>query len=395
MELIHIVGARPQFIKMAAVSRAIAEYNRNSKMNSEELHELIVHTGQHYDYKLSEVFFDELRISKPHYDLEVGSASHGEQTGEMLKRVELVLLKEEPDVILVYGDTNTTLAGALAATKLHIPVTHVEAGLRSFNKRMPEEINRVLTDHASTILFCPTEKAVENLKREGFINIANGGRLTPLNLSGLNLDFSPDNPLVINCGDVMCDSVLYNLDLAEEKSTILQDLCLEKKGFYLSTVHRAENTDDPNRLEQIFTAFQEIATHGIKLICPLHPRTRKVLANRGMRDWSSNFKLIESVSYLDMLVLEKNAKLVLTDSGGVQKEAYFLGTPCITLRSETEWVETVEAGWNIVVGNDYSCIVQKALNMQTPQGERVMFGDGNARERILRTLENIPISRPT
>ncbi len=218
-------------------------------------------------------------VSLSLYNLEVGSATHGEQSGEMLKRVEEVLLQEAGDIILAYGDTNTTLAGALAAVKLHMPVAHVEAGLRSFNKRMPEEINRVLTDHASTILFCPTDEAVENLKREGFINIANEGRSAPLGLSELDLDCSPDNPLVINVGDVMYDSVLYNLDLAEEKSTILQDLYLERRGFYLATVHRAENTDDPNRLEQIFTAFQEIAAQGIELVCPFHPRTRAVLAN--------------------------------------------------------------------------------------------------------------------
>lgn len=387
MELIHIVGARPQFIKMAVISRAIAEYNRNRKMNSEEVHELVVHTGQHYDYELSEVFFHELHIPKPHYDLEVGSASHGEQTGEMLRRVEQVLLKEEPDVILVYGDTNSTLAGALAAAKLHMPVAHVEAGLRSFNKRMPEEINRVLTDHASTILFCPTEKAVENLKGEGFISIVNGGRLAPLGLGELDLNYSPDNPLVINVGDVMYDSVLYNLDLAEEKSTILQDLCLERKGFYLATVHRAENTDDPNRFEEIFTAFQEIAAQGIKLICPLHPRTRKVLANRGMKNLPANLKLIEPVSYLDMLVLEKNAKLVLTDSGGVQKEAFILRVPCITLRKRTEWVETVEAGWNILVGIDREKMVSYAKYFPLPRDrERTIFGDGRAGERIWRAL---------
>jgi UDP-N-acetylglucosamine 2-epimerase len=374
---------------MAAVSRAIAEYNRSRKMNSEEIHELIVHTGQHYDYELSEVFFDELRIPKPHYNLEVGSASHGEQTGEMLKRVEQVLVKEGPDIILVYGDTNTTLAGALVAVKLHIPVAHIEAGLRSFNKRMPEEINRVLTDHTSTILFCPTKKAVENLKREGFINIANGGKLAPLGLSELDLNYSSDNPLVVNVGDVMYDSVLYNLDLAEEKSTILQDLCLERKGFYLATVHRAENTDDSNRLEQIFTAFQEISAQGIKIIYPLHPRTRKVLANRGMKNLPANLKLIEPVSYLDMLVLEKNAKLVLTDSGGVQKEAFILRVPCVTLRERTEWVETVEAGWNVVVGSDRSAIVHKAQTMQPPpQSQSHMFGDGHAGDLIVQTLVN-------
>jgi UDP-GlcNAc3NAcA epimerase len=372
---------------MAVVSRAIAEYNQNREMNSEEIHELFVHTGQHYDYELSAVFFEELHIPKPHYDLEVGSASHGEQTGEMLKRVEQVVLKEEPDIILVYGDTNTTLAGALAAVKLHMPVAHVEAGLRSFNKRMPEEINRVLTDHASTILFCPTEKAVENLKREGFINIANGGKLAPLGPSELDPNYSFDNPIVVNVGDVMYDSVLYNLDLAEEKSTILQDLCLESKDFHLATVHRAENTDDPSRLEEIFNAFQEISAQGIKIICSLHPRTRKVLANRGMTDWPSNLQLIEPVSYSDMLLLEKNAKLILTDSGGVQKEAFILRVPCVTLRKETEWVETVEAGWNILVDVDVDKMVFYAKSFSLPRyPQRTIFGDGRARERICRAV---------
>lgn len=358
-------------------------------MNSKEIHELIIHTGQHYDYEMSKAFFDELRIPKPDYNLEVGSASHGGQTGEMLKRVEQVLLKEGPDIILVYGDTNTTLAGALAAVKLHIPVAHVEAGLRSFNKRMPEEINRVLTDHASTILFCPTANAVKNLEKEGFINIANGGKLAPLGLSELDLNYSSDNPLGVNVGDVMYDSVLYNLDLAEEKSTILQDLYLEREGFYLATVHRAENTDDPNRLEQIFTAFQEIATQGIELVCPLHPRTRAVLANRGMRDWPSNLKLIEPVSYLDMLLLEKTAKLILTDSGGVQKEAYWFRVPCFTLREETEWVETVHSGWNVLVGTEVKRILeevrQKMGRKPCPRGMGI-FGDGKASERIVQTV---------
>jgi len=331
MELVHIVGARPQFIKMAAVSRAIARYS------DRRLEELIVHTGQHYDYGMSKVFFDELEIPKPDYNLGVGSGSHGEQTGEMLKRVEQVLLKEKPDIVLVYGDTNSTLAGALVA--------HIEAGLRSFNRAMPEEINRVLTDHVSTILFCPTETAVRNLQKEGFTNIVNDGHLLPPPSSPypLPLNPSPPNPpLVVNVGDVMYGSVLYNLKLAEERSDVLTPLSLKPNKpmmYALATVHRAENTDDPARLRSIFQALDEIARELMPVILPLHPRTRKQLS--ALSNWtnsmnsmnpidstnsmnSTNLMIIDPVPYLDMLSLEKNARLILTDSGGVQKEAFIL-----------------------------------------------------------------------
>lgn len=281
MKLIHIVGARPQFIKMASISWAVAENNREGDPDY-RIQELIIHTGQHYDYGLSKVFFEELEIPKPDYNLGVGSGGHGEQTGEMLKRIEQVLLKEQPEMVLVYGDTNSTLAGALAAAKLHIPAAHVEAGLRSFNRRMPEEINRVLTDHVSTLLYCPTEAAVGNLQQEGFSNIAHEGKLIPVGTSEVKLDYSLDNSLVLNVGDVMFDSVMYNLKLAEGRSSVLKELGLEGEEYYLATVHRAENTDDPKRLKEIFHAFQEIAARGIKLICPLHPRTQRVLAQLGI-----------------------------------------------------------------------------------------------------------------
>ena len=409
MELVHIVGARPQFIKMAAVSRAIAQYNQGHARD-QRIKGLIVHTGQHYDYEMSKVFFDELEIPKPDYNLGVGSGLHGEQTGEMLKRVEQVLLKEKPDVVLVYGDTNSTLAGALAAAKLHIPVAHIEAGLRSFNKAMPEEINRVLTDHVSTILFCPTETAVDNLRKEGFINVVNDGHLlpSPPPPSPLPLNpSSPNPPLVVNVGDVMYDSVLYNLELAEKRSDILTRLSLKPSKpmmYALATVHRAENTDDPARLRSIFQALDEIARELMPVILPLHPRTRKQLS--ALSNWtnsmnsmnpidstnsmnSTNLMIIDPVPYLDMLSLEKNARLILTDSGGVQKEAFILKVPCVTLREETEWVETVEAGWNVLVGADEKRIVEAARHFSSQRPSDLPlnpYGDGHAGERVVNAV---------
>jgi len=406
MELVHIVGARPQFIKMAAVSRAIAQYDQGHAPD-QRIKGLIVHTGQHYDYEMSKVFFDELEIPKPDYNLGVGSGLHGEQTGEMLKRVEQVLLKEKPDVVLVYGDTNSTLAGALAAAKLHIPVAHIEAGLRSFNKAMPEEINRLLTDHVSTILFCPTETAVDNLRKEGFINVVNDGHLlpSPPPPSPLPLNpSSPNPPLVVNVGDVMYDSVLYNLKLAEDRSDILTRLSLKPSKpmmYALATVHRAENTDDPARLRSIFQALDEIARELMPVILPLHPRTRKQLS--ALSNWtnsmnsmnptnsmnSANLVIIDPVPYLDMLSLEENARLILTDSGGVQKEAFILKVPCVTLREETEWVETVEAGWNVLVGADEKRIVEAARHFSSQRPSHLPlnpYGDGHAGERVVNAV---------
>ena len=421
MELVHIVGARPQFIKMAAVSRAIAQYNQGHAPD-QRIKGLIVHTGQHYDYEMSKVFFDELEIPKPDYNLGVGSGLHGEQTGEMLKRVEQVLLKEKPDIVLVYGDTNSTLAGALAAAKLHIPVAHIEAGLRSFNRAMPEEINRVLTDHVSTILFCPTETAVKNLRKEGFINIANNGYLVSHSavdsILAVNHELRTKNcePVVFNIGDVMYDSVLYNLKLAEDRSDILTRLSLKPSKpmmYALATVHRAENTDDPARLRSIFQALDEIARELMPVILPLHPRTRKQLS--ALSNWtnsmnsmnpidstnsmnstnpinptnSTNLVIIDPVPYLDMLSLEENARLILTDSGGVQKEAFILKVPCVTLREETEWVETVEAGWNVLVGADEKRIVETARHFSSQRPSDLPlnpYGDGHAGERVVNAV---------
>jgi UDP-GlcNAc3NAcA epimerase len=348
LKIATIVGARPQFIKAAPVSRWLRLHYR----------EILVHTGQHYDYLLSEVFFRELGIPTPDYNLGVGSASHGRQTGEMLARLEEVLLQEKPDWVVVYGDTNSTLAGALAAAKLHISVAHVEAGLRSYNRTMPEEINRVLTDHLSSLLFCPTDTAVRNLAREG---ITQG---------------------VYQVGDVMYDVALWGLEMAERKSTILESLGLKPNGYLLVTIHRPSNTDDPRNLSAIVSALNDVTE---TVVFPTHPRTQKALKHWGIHP-NSNVRLIEPVSYLDMLMLEKNARMILTDSGGVQKEAYILGVPCVTLREETEWVETVEAGWNILVGANRERIVEAVRNFQ-PTGERLpLFGDGNASRRIVEIL---------
>jgi len=399
MKLIHIVGARPQFIKLAPILKAIERHNQDHP--DQHIQEILIHTGQHYDYEMSQVFFDELGLKAPDYHLGVGSGTHGYQTGEMLKRIEEVLLREKPDLVMVYGDTNSTLAGALAAAKLHIPVAHVEAGLRSFNKKMPEEINRVLTDHLSTFLFCPTETAVENLRREGFTNILNAGHLLPLNYRPETLEprtthhgrrtmhyasrTTPHGAVVANTGDVMYDAVLLYLGLAEEKSQILEQMGLKPKSYALATVHRAENTDQPERLRAIFEGLERVAKEGLPVILPLHPRTRKQLNALGIHP--KEVQVLDPVSYLDMLVLEKNARVILTDSGGVQKEAFFFRVPCVTLREETEWVETVEAGWNTLVGCDPKRIVQAALEAR-PGIESVWpYGDGRAAEKITELLE--------
>jgi len=422
MKLIHIVGARPQFVKMAVVSRVIVRYNHEYG-GASVIDELIIHTGQHYDENMSAVFFEELEIPKPDCNLGIGSASQGVQTGRMLEAIEKVLVDEQPDWVLLYGDTNSTLAGALAAAKLHIPVAHVEAGLRSFNRNMPEEINRVLTDHASNVLFCPTEAAVANLRREGFTNIVNDGHLISDSLIPHSLSLNP--PFVANIGDVMYDSVLYNLQLAEKRSDILERLHLfpnkpdephelnepnepnELMNYALATVHRASNTDDPECLRSIFQALNEIAQSSLPVIIPLHPRTRKQLDTLSNSTNSMNLInptdptdpmnsmnliIIEPVSYLDMLLLEKNAKLILTDSGGVQKEAFILNVPCVTLREETEWVETVETGWNVLVGADKGCIVKAVERLSSQQFSDLQtkpYGDGHAGERIANLYRNL------
>ena len=359
MKIVTIVGARPQFIKAASVSRAIQEHN---KEHDAQITEVMVHTGQHYDENMSQVFFDELEIREPDYNLGVGSGTHGKMTGSMLEKIEEVLLQEKPDIVLVYGDTNSTLAGALAASKLHIPVGHVEAGLRSFNRQMPEEINRVLTDHVSTFLFCPTDAAVANLKKEG---ITQG---------------------VFKVGDVMFDSFLINKQLAEKKSVILSELGLKPKSYCLVTVHREENTTNAKRLTGIFEAFNQLATKDCPFIAPLHPRTKKALNELGKeRLCGPHVRILEAISYLDMILLETHAKVILTDSGGVQKEAYFAQTPCITLREETEWVELVKAGYNFLAGSESEKIC-KAFTLMFEKHQdatsEILYGDGNASQKI-------------
>jgi UDP-N-acetylglucosamine 2-epimerase len=349
MKVASIVGARPNFIKLAPISRLIRR----------DLEEIIIHTGQHYDYEMDKIFFQELQISDPNYHLGIGSGSHGQQTGEMLKRIEEVLLEEKPDLALVFGDTNTTLAGAIAASKLHIPIAHVEAGLRSFNRRMPEEVNRVLVDNCSDILFCPTRTAVDNLYREGMESKA---YLT---------------------GDVMLDILQECIKIAERRSQILKDIGLKPKDYFLATVHRAENTDDPKRLKNIVNALCDLGN----AIFPCHPRTKKHLMNMDLwGDLEKNAHPVKPLGYLDMLLLEKNAKKILTDSGGVQKEAYMLKTPCITMRDETEWVETVEDGWNVLVGTSKEHILD-AVNNFEPKGEqRNVFGAGDASQKIIEKI---------
>ncbi len=350
MKIATVIGARPQFIKAAPVSRAFAQAG---------ITEYLVHTGQHYDPNMSKVFFDELKIPKPDINLNVRSGSQAAQTGKMLAALEKVFLKQAPEVVVVYGDTNSTLAGALAACKLNIPVAHVEAGLRSFNRSMPEEHNRVLTDHCAALLFCPTRSAVVQLKKEGIT-------------SGVFL-----------AGDPMYDAALLFGKVANERSNILARLGLAKRGYCLATVHRAYNTDRPEQLRSIFAGLGGI--HDM-VVFPLHPRTRKMLTQFGIVP-AENVNLIPPVGYLDMLALEQNARLVLTDSGGVQKEAYFFAVPCVTLRPETEWIETVSSGWNALVGTDPKRIQAAAAKVKVPGGKPPnVFGDGHAAEKIARIL---------
>lgn len=351
MKVVSVVGARPQFIKCAPVSCELRQVAK----------EVLVHTGQHYDDSMSGVFFRELGLPEPDYNLAVGSGLHGQQTGEILKKIEEVLLKEKPDVVLVYGDTNSTLAGALAAAKLHIPVAHVEAGLRSHNRRMPEEINRVMTDHLSALLLCPTETAVENLRREG-VN------------DGVHL-----------VGDVMYDALLDGVEIAKRTSTILGRLGLQPHRFILATVHRAENTDDYQRLERIITALVQLARDGRKVVFPVHPRTQKLL-KRYSFELDEEILLIDPVSYLDMVLLESMASVILTDSGGIQKEAYWLQTPCLTLRDETEWKETVQSGWNQLVGTDPQRILRAVDETRPASGTGWSWKKGEASRNVARLV---------
>jgi UDP-GlcNAc3NAcA epimerase len=353
MKIVTNVGARPQFIKAAALSRKLRQVHT----------EILVHTGQHYDANMSDIFFRELEIAPPDYNLGIGSGPHGEQTGLMLAAIERVILAEKPDWVLVYGDTNSTLAGALAAAKCHIPVAHVEAGLRSFNRLMPEEINRVLTDHVSNLLFCPTQTAVDNLAVEGIIQ-------------GVHL-----------VGDIMYDGLLWAVERVQKWSDILERLQIKEKSYLLATVHRAENTDDPERLSNILTAFDNLDE---PLIFPTHPRTRVRLQAINWRP-RPHIQLIEPVGYLDMVNLTNQARLILTDSGGLQKEAYWLGVPCVTLRDETEWIETVESGWNIVVGANPNRIVENTVNFKIPSRllQEAKNHHADTTSEIIRWLEQI------
>lgn len=358
MKIVTVVGARPQFIKAAAVSRIIrADYEG-------QIHEVLVHTGQHYDENMSGVFFEELGIPRPKYNLEISGGQHGAMTGRMLEGVEKVLLQEKPDWLLIYGDTNSTLAGALAAAKLHVPVAHVEAGLRSFNMRMPEEVNRILSDRVSRLLFCPTDTAVNNLKAEG---IASG---------------------VHNVGDVMYDVALYYRDKARQQSAVMRQYGLGEGQFALATCHRAENTDAPDRLEAILTGLAAVADR-MPVVLPLHPRTRKLADDHKLGAYLQRLIVVEPLPFLDMIALEQAAQLILTDSGGVQKEAFFYQVPCITMRDETEWVETVDSGWNRLVGADAVRIGSAVEDiMRDGGGGKTVhpYGDGHAARKILACL---------
>ena len=349
VRLVSIVGARPQFVKLALVSRALRE----------QYEEIILHTGQHYDYNMSAQFFDELAIPAPDYHLEVGSGTHAIQTARMLEGIEQVLLKEDPDWVVVYGDTNSTLAGALAAAKLHLPIAHVEAGLRSFNRAMPEEINRVVTDHLSDRLFCPTEAAHRHANAEGITR-------------GIEV-----------VGDVMYDMVLQAKPKIETRApSLLNTLRVRPREYVLATVHRPVNTDDLTAMRSI---AQALNTLKMPVIFPLHPRTRSRIADYDI-SWQQHIRFIEPPGYLDMLALERHAYRILTDSGGVQKEAFFLEVPCVTLREETEWVETVEAGWNVLVGSHPQAIIEAVGKAEPDPPLYNPYGEGDAAERIAHSL---------
>ncbi len=376
IKFVTIIGARPQFIKAAAISRAI------SNLFPEKVREVIVHTGQHYDANMSQVFFDEMGIPRPDYMMEVGSGDHGKQTGAMISGLEEILLKEKPDCVILFGDTNSTLAGAIAASKHYFPIAHIEAGLRSFNKRMPEEINRILTDQVSSFLFSPTETGLDNLVAEGFKT----DNVAPYNM---------DNPKIYHCGDVMYDNTLYFSGYSEANVDLIDNLGLGKGEFILATIHRNTNTDDKDRLTSIFKALLDLTENqGQTILLPLHPRTKKVLETnlepevlKTLRA-SENLKLIRPVSFLEMTALESACKMVITDSGGVQKESFFLEKPCIVLRPETEWVELVQTGTAILADADTQRILDayshfdKAGTLEFPK----IFGDGLAAEFIVKEI---------
>ena len=380
MKIVTVIGARPQIIKAAALSRAIKQHF------SKEVHEVIVHTGQHYDQNMSQVFFDELGVPQPDYNLGVGSASHGVQTAKMIEGIEDILLKETPDYLVLYGDTNSTLAGAIAASKIHIPIVHIEAGLRSFNKSMPEEINRICCDHCSTLLFSPTATGFKNLVNEGF-----------------NPDsrrkFTIDNPGIYHCGDVMYDNSRYFANVADQKSQILDKENLRGTDYILCTIHRDNNTDQPERLNAIFKALLQIS-ESKTVVLPLHPRTAKLLKTNLQEDLynkitgNTKIKILPPASFLDMIVLERHSRMVVTDSGGVQKEAFFFQKPCLILRSETEWKEIVECGAAVITDANQARIMEafKQFNDNPPHNYPEIFGDGHAAEFICKEmLENFQI----
>ena len=369
MKLLSIVGARPQFIKLAPLLQAIDRYNQDK---SAPLEHLTLHTGQHYDNNMSDIFFEELEMPHAEVNLGVGSGPHGKQTGKMLEGIEEVLQREKPDWLVIFGDTNSTVAGALAAAKLHIPVAHIEAGLRSFNRKMPEEVNRVVADHLSDILLAPTPTSVNNLEKEG---LAEKTVLT---------------------GDIMYDTVLRNVELSRRKSTILEQESLQDQSYFIATMHRAENTDDPKRLGAIMNCFNEIAEQYCPVVFPMHPRTKHRIEQL-LPDWTphQNVKILAPVGYLDMLQLVSSSRLALTDSGGLQKEVFFMNRPCVTMRDETEWVETVSSGGNVITGADPEAI-HKAVSVweeKLKEGEidftqqiHENFGKGDAAEHILRAI---------
>jgi UDP-GlcNAc3NAcA epimerase len=376
--LLSIVGVRPQFVKAAMMCAAVTRHNRKAPPE-ERFHHRLLNTGQHYDYEMAEVFFHQLPLPTPDFNLDVGSSTHGAQTASMLERIEKVLLERKPDCVIVYGDTNSTLAGALAAAKLHIPVAHIEAGLRSFNRRMPEELNRIAADHLSDVLLCPTRTAVEQLSREGIVD-------------GVHF-----------CGDVMLDAVKAFSSLAAERSNILPELGVARKRFILVTIHRAENTDSLDRMENLVDTLCHVS---VPTVFSMHPRLRAKLAqDAGYQQISRqllsapHLTLVAPLPYLDMLNLETNAQLVMTDSGGVQKEAFFVATPCLTLRDETEWAETLQDGWNRVVGTSPANILPLVRSIWSHNGATPLlapdvsaFGDGRAAERILQILQEVKLT---
>lgn len=357
MKVVTIVGARPQFVKAAALSRAFQEIGG--------IVEVIVHTGQHFDKNMSDVFFEEMQIPNPQYNLAINSLSHGAMTGRMIEKIEEVLLKENPDFMLVYGDTNSTLAGAIAASKIHIPIVHVEAGLRSFDMKMPEEVNRILTDRISSILFCPTETAIQNLEKEGFESI---------------------DVEVVKSGDVMEDAALYYEKLSREKATVLNINNLEESTYYLCTLHRAENTNSQERLAEIIQGLNSIAVNH-KVVLPVHPRTKELLL---CHDLHQNILILEPVGYFDMIALIKNSRLVVTDSGGLQKEAYFFNKFCVTARDQTEWVELVTYGYNKIVGASSAKMIEAVnyFEAQTFRKKSELYGGGKASQFMAEYLKN-------